>query len=156
MLRSLTVKFAAIALASLMEGCAQGPYHAHTNYLDENCRVGTNDKLNALIVNFSSSTERTHSQTCRDGQQIATLARMRLNDGSMNPVAAYAILESIKDLETKIETGNNVEANQERLKYTNFELGKIGLTRQDLEESIKPRKETTCQTTGNALVMKCK
>lgn len=156
MSRSLTTKFAAIALASLIEGCAQGPYYAHTNYLDDNCRVATGDTLNALIINYRDSTKQEYSKSCENGKQIATLTQMRMNDGSINPVASYAILESIKNLENKIEAGNDAEENKERLKYVDFELGKLGLTRKDLEDSIKPIKKSSCQTTGNALVMECK
>ena len=128
--RSLKLAFAACAV-TVLAGCA-----TH-NYRDEACWVGTDRLLVLPPISIEFPGERTISEACANGKDLAQLAVIgRGADGKLNPRAAYAVEMKLRSYEADIAAGKNVKRNQEFLDEAILELNTARVKRQDLSAVV--------------------
>lgn len=133
--RSLKLAFAACAV-TVLAGCA-----TH-NYRDDACWVGTDRLLVLPPISIEFPGERTISETCANGKDLAQLAVVgRAPNGQLNPRAAYAVEMKLRSYEENIKTGKDVKRNQAFLDDALLELNAARVKRQDLAAVVDAYEE---------------
>ncbi|HPQ50657.1 MAG: hypothetical protein KDJ26_08275 [Alphaproteobacteria bacterium] len=147
---SLMKHFTKAALITSVVGCS-----TVTPYLDTQCRVGEDTSTNLLVFRSTHSTGRQFSDTCSEGKKLAALARIgQLSNGQLHPASAFLVETRFMELEAEIKAGNNVERNQDIIKYAVLWLGQKGLTRENIQEAIQEKEKTCTPQNGNVFVCK--